>query len=473
MKVASLVERLPSLGAALPAIFLMLGFAPGCVGSAACAADARAEGLKAGVAFRVVNPTKPAATIGHRVMRLFSNRYSDLRVQALVLEDQGRKRIAWLAVDFCVIRGPFVDRIKQQIREKYAIEPAAVCINVSHTHSAPPLSDWDPAVPEHFDAEYAEFVVGQAVAVVGDAVARLTPVNVRYVEDTCTIASNRRTVSGPGRVRDHCPNPKGITDPSVQVLAARSAADGRLLALAVKYAGHPVNVIDIGLGADYPGAMRRVLEDRHPGAVAVFFQGCCGDLVARRPNPQITAYAPASVEMANQLGGELAEAVERALRKEGTAVTGPIAADYREIALPVERVSADDYRKAASRKDHFTDDWGKIYSEMLARGEKPPETWPYRIQAFRFGSGPSPFILVALDGEVFCEYGLNLRQRLQPSRTMVLGYSNGVVSYLPTAQALRDGGYEPNTYRWYRLPGPYATAVESLVLDAAAKLARP
>ena len=430
--------------------------------------------LKAGAAARIVNPSKPAATIGHRVMRLFGNVYCDLRVQAMVLEDASGKRAAWLGCDFCIVSRLVVDRIKEEIHQKYGIEPAAVCINASHTHSAPPLTEVEPVVSEHFDASYAELVVRQAVAAVGDAVARLTPARLRYVEDTCKIAYNRRVYDAQGRhVRDHCPYAPGVTDPSVQVVVAEAASDGRMLGLAVKFAGHPVNVVDLGIGSDYPGFMRRVLEQRHPGTVAVFLQGCSGDLVARRPNETMTAFAPASIKMAEDLGRELADAVERALKTPGAAVAGPIEAEFQEIQLPVRKMPREEYEKAAKANDAFSGAWGKIYLEMLQRGQHIPESWPYRLQAFRFGGGKAPLTLVALDGEVFCEYGLNLRRMLQPATAIVLGYSNGVVTYLPTAKAIRDGGYEPNAFRWWRLPGPFTPEAEALVLEAAARLAGP
>ena len=107
------------------------------------------------------------------------------------------------------------------------------------------------------------------------------------------------------------------------------------------------------------------------------------------------------------------------------------------------------------------------------RSEKIPETWPYRIQAFRLGAGPHPFTLVALDGEVFCEYSLNITRMLQPTAAIVLGYSNGVVTYLPTAEAMDEGGYETRAYTFFRVPGPYTKEVEQIVLKAAVKLARP
>ncbi len=435
------------------------------------AGEVEAEQWKAGAAARVVNPTRPAATIGHRVMRTFTEVYTDLRVQVLVLEDKSGRRLAWMGCDFCIVPGPVVDRIKRQIREKYAIEPAAVCINSSHTHSAPPLAEEQVATPEHWDPEYAGLVVREAVALVGDALARMVPARVRYVEDSCKVGINRRGgASGEITMR---PNPDGVVDHRVQLVAVEAAADGHLVAVMVKYACHPVTVVNIALGADYPGYMRQFVEHNHPGAVVVFMQGCGADVRIRVVNDDMTGWVPGTLERAEQFGRELAEAVERALEKQGESIDGPIEAEYAEISLPLEAVSAEAYQEAADRNDAFSGAWGKTYLEMLRRGEDIPRTWPYRIQAFRLGDGRAPFTLVALDGEVFTEYGLNLDKLLHPATTVVLGYSNGVVTYLPTAEAMAAGGYEPTAFRYFRVPGPYTPEVESMVLKAAVQLARP
>jgi hypothetical protein len=435
------------------------------------AGAAAADQLKAGAAARVVNPTRPAATIGHRVMRTFTEVYTDLRVQVLVLEDESGKRLAWMGCDFCIVPGSVVDRIKSKIREKYAIEPAAVCINSSHTHSAPPLAEEHVAAPEHWDQQYADLVVREAVAVVGDAVAGMVPARVRYVEDSCKVGINRRGgASGKITMR---PNPDGVVDHRVQLVAVEAAADGQLVGVMVKYACHPVTVVNIALGADYPGYMRQFVEHSHPGAVVVFMQGCGADVRIRVVNDDMTGWVSGTLERAEQFGRELADAVERALEKQGVGIDGPIQTEYTEISLPMEAVSAEAYQKAADRNDTFSGAWGKTYLEMLRRGEEIPKTWPYRIQAFRLGDSRAPLTLVALDGEVFTEYGLNLGKMLQPATTVVLGYSNGVVTYLPTAKALAAGGYEPTAYPYFHVPGPYTPEVESMVLKAAAQLARP
>ena len=54
-------------------------------------------------------------------------------------------------------------------------------------------------------------------------------------------------------------------------------------------------------------------------------------------------------------------------------------------------------------------------------------------------------MLVAMSAEVFVEYALLGRQASPAQATLVLGYSNGNVGYLPTAAAYPEGGYEINT----------------------------
>jgi len=128
--------------------------------------------LQAGAAVHVVNPTRPAVTIGHRVEQRFTNVYADLRVQAMVIEDIDGRRIVWMGMDFCVLRHRVVDHIKREIQQAHGIQPAWVCINASHTHSAPPLTADLAVLPEHLDQKYSDRVLSEAVAVVGDAIQR-------------------------------------------------------------------------------------------------------------------------------------------------------------------------------------------------------------------------------------------------------------------------------------------------------------
>ena len=427
--------------------------------------------LKVGAAASIVNPTKPVPLLGHSNPELYSNIYADLRVQVMAIEDYTGKQVLWMGWDFAVIRNSFMNRIKKMIYEKHGIDPSLICFNLSHTHSAPPLTSQLVLLPEHFDPQYEKFVIKEMMAVVKDALERLTPARLLYAEDICdTIAINRR-LGNPGQVQ-LAPNPEGAVDHRVQIIAAEAKSNGKLIGVAVRYACHPCTVTN-AVGSDYPGFMRQFVEQNHPDAVALFLQGCCGDVRNRSVDKDLTRFVAGTVEQAEDFGRDLAEAVERALKKPGLPIAGPIEVNYAEITLSVKKIPATVYEQAALRNDASSGAWGKMYWEMIQRGEKVPETVPYRIQTFRFGRGDSPFTLVALDGEVFTQYAFKLERMLQPGTTVVLGYSNGMMAYVPTARAVHEGSFEVNSsFRWYQLPGPYTDEVESIILQAATKIAR-
>ena len=426
--------------------------------------------LRAGAAIRVVNPTRPSVTIGHRVMKRFSNVYADICVQVMVIEDAGGQRIVWMAMDFCILRHEFVDRIKKEVQVAHGVDPRWICINASHTHSAPPLTAEEAVLPEHVDEQYSERVLSEAVVAVGDAIGRLEPARLRYAADRCQVGINRR------RLRDGSmtmlPNAEGIVDHRVQVVAAESYDTGRLIGVAIKYACHPVTVVGLGLGSDYPGYMRKIFQERHPEAVPIFLQGCGANVRIRAVNEDLSGWVSGDLAMAERFGRELADAVDRALNKQSpdaVAVAGPIGASYEEIQLPVKPLGPEEYRAVADRNDAMGN-WGRRFAEMIDQGMPVPETIPYRVQAFRLGEGETRLTVIALDGEVFAEYGLNLDRMLDVGRVIALGYSNGVVTYLPTARALAEGGYEPSAYRYFLVPGPFPESVEQRVLNAAIRV---
>jgi hypothetical protein len=61
--------------------------------------------------------------------------------------------------------------------------------------------------------------------------------------------------------------------------------------------------------------------------------------------------------------------------------------------------------------------------------------------------------------ELFCEIAIRVRNESPFRHTFFLGYSNGWLGYLPTAEAFRQGGYEPRT-------SPFTEAVEKDFGDA-------
>ena len=57
----------------------------------------------------------------------------------------------------------------------------------------------------------------------------------------------------------------------------------------------------------------------------------------------------------------------------------------------------------------------------------------------RFGD----LAVAALPGEVFVEFGLEIKRRSPAGHTMVIHLANDWIGYLPTEEAFAQGGYEP------------------------------
>jgi len=86
------------------------------------------------------------------------------------------------------------------------------------------------------------------------------------------------------------------------------------------------------------------------------------------------------------------------------------------------------------------------------------------IQTMAFGD---ELAWVFLPGEVVVDYALRLKQELDGRRIWMNAYSNACPGYVPSERILREGGYEGGgAMVYYDIPGPYATGVEQIIVDA-------
>ena len=50
--------------------------------------------------------------------------------------------------------------------------------------------------------------------------------------------------------------------------------------------------------------------------------------------------------------------------------------------------------------------------------------------------------IVGLPGEIFCEFGMDIKRHSPAKHTMVIGLANDAIGYIPTEEAFEHGGYE-------------------------------
>ena len=101
---------------------------------------------------------------------------------------------------------------------------------------------------------------------------------------------------------------------------------------------------------------------------------------------------------------------------------------------------------------------------QLTVGKELRREYPYPVAVWRLGDQP----LVALGGEVVVGYAISIKKMLG-RETFVFGYSNDVMSYIPTEVVLEEGRYEGDTSQQiYGLPSKWAPGIEKQVLSMVA-----
>jgi len=88
--------------------------------------------------------------------------------------------------------------------------------------------------------------------------------------------------------------------------------------------------------------------------------------------------------------------------------------------------------------------------------------------ALEDASGNQPIMI--LGGELVIEYAIKLKQ-IFGLNTYVIGYSNDLMSYIPSTTIIKEGGYEgASSQRGYGLPGVWSETIETLILQEMIKL---
>ena len=82
-------------------------------------------------------------------------------------------------------------------------------------------------------------------------------------------------------------------------------------------------------------------------------------------------------------------------------------------------------------------------------------------------------VLVVFPGEMFVEFGLELKARFPDLTLVTLAYGNGAPGYVPHRTAYVRGGYEvEEAFRFYGLPAVFAPQAGEALLGAATEMLR-
>lgn len=426
-----------------------------------------------------------------------------LYARAVVLK-QGETTAVIITVDAVAIGeiGPignqFLSGIRQELGREPGIRPKDILVNPSHCHG-----------------RVCKDVTGRTVAAVREAWGKIEEVKAAVgvgFEDR--IMQNRRLKLKNGReadVRRAYPLPPsteiagvGPIDPEIGILRL-DRKDGRPLAVLYNFACHPIKGSPAGENTgDITGFASKVIEDNlDGGAVALFLQGCGGDI---NPIDYKNPHVPKDAEpLGNMLGLSALKAI-KAARASGNE---PLRIANETIELPradfgarIEAMESEQERLLqslggtsldfetfiplfikykASGEFPSTHAHGYLHDGALGRGhwtqldeENRADIERYvknihameelirlntnlaqlkkhqasnasaekrTIEAEVIGLRVGDFFLITFPAELSVEVGLGIKARSPHEMTFVSGYSNGYLYYAPTERQMTNPGW--------------------------------
>ena len=420
---------------------------------------------KAGVSSVKITPSEAMPMAGF-ASRTHSSEglLHDIWAKALIIEDSKGKRAVMISSDLLGFPKNMSDPIRDRIKTLYGLGRDQILLNSSHTHSGPVIGD---ALTDIYLLDnqqvasvlkYSKNLENQIVKLVGDAIKNMEPVELFSQNGVTRFQVNRRNNSA--TLLTQLTELQGPNDFAVPVLKAVTAK-GDLKAIAFGYACHPTVLSGYDWSGDYPGYAQIELEKDHPGTTALFFQSSGAD---QNPLPRHT------VPLAKQYGRELAAAVDRVLEEEMRKLPSNLITSYSELDLPLATSPTEaELTKIVNNTGGvaYQKRWAQRFLNKIKAGEKLMTSYPFPVQVWSIGNLP----LVSLGGELLVEYGIKIKQMLGED-TFVYGYSNDVMSYVPSSIVLKEGGYEGESANMvYGLPSKWQVGVESRILNEVLRLA--
>lgn len=431
--------------------------------------SADAATWQAGIAKAVITPDKDVWLAGYGSKRSPDGKLHDLWVKALALEDAAGHRVVLITSDFQGVPKNMSDPVFDRLQKKFGLERHQLLFTFSHNHCGPRLGD-DLVDYYPLDAdqvklvnEYTEQMITRVVDVVGDAIGKIAPATLQIGEGLTTFAVNRRN-NREADVADLLAKGTplvGPVDHAVPVLTV-TRPDGKLDAILFGYACHPTTLNFMTWCGDYPGFAQLELEERHPGATAMFVNTCGGD---QNPLPR------RKVELCQRYGHMLATAVDEALKQPLKPIKPVVKTAFEYIELPyLKVVNRDDLTAALQDPNTIRARWAARMLKKLEEGDQFSPSYPYPVHAWQLGN---EMLVIGMGAETVVDYALRFKGEYG-SGTWVCGYADDMIAYIPSRRVWEEGGYEggSNLFEYGRPAFRWAGDIEDRVAASVKKLVK-
>ncbi len=387
--------------------------------------------------------------------------HDPLYATCMYLNNDGYEMVI-VTVDLLWISRKHVVKIRKMVEDACGIPGGQIMISATHTHSGPWASgridsdDVDAGIKE--PVEYGLDIEKKITDVICDAKANAFEASFTVGTAICGAESG---VGGNRRM------PGGPHDPLVSVWAIKDTTD-TIRGVMVNYTLHPTFIHEWSevCTADYPCYVKLALEEKLPGAVIGFTQGCAGNQSSRYYRQG------ESFDEAERVGRLIGNAAYTVFEKAEwvSDLTLKVASSEMDLELRSFGTEEELRAKCAELEAIYKDLWAKYgtstnrdeyylwqnanlkllgaedqlaYILAMKKGDQQillDEDSPVEIQVLQLGD----MCIIGMPGELFVEYGLFLKGMAGFKTVVIHSLANGILpGYAYTPESLvSGGGYE-------------------------------
>jgi len=361
--------------------------------------------------------------------------------------------VAVVGVDAVSLKTEDVLAARDHAEQLCGIPADNILVAASHTHSGGPSND---VLGVDSDPHYREHIARQIASAVAQARYNAVPAQLGWaVREAEGLAWNRRWVMKDGSHQTHVDPASpdvleraGPSDPEVILLCARDLA-GKDLGYLGNFTCHATIMGGTRFSADYPGAWRDRLS-QVTGAPLVFLNGAMGDITQVNKESDLPQRGETGVQ---RFGLALAGESMKLLADMRFHEDVPLAVGSETLQIAMREPSAEQLEEdrallASDAADPYSREVVFARERVLLR-EYIDEvgTAAVEVKCMRLGD----LAIASCSGQMFCVFGLATKQQSPFEVMMFVSLANGNSGYVPTAEAIEKGGYEPTLCRGSRL----------------------
>lgn len=338
----------------------------------------------------------------------------------------------------------FGHTLHQTIRDRVValgVGASDFVLSASHTHNGI-------ALPEKLNPFIAYGATASQQTAIQTYANGFADIIVQLVQNTLSAPQTTVTLDYKVSTQTFSYNREGLSyvERDVPILVARSST-GQAKAVWFSYGAHPVAAgLNTQWDPDYPGVAATTIETA-TGGLAQFILGPAGD-----QNPD----GAFSWALADQLGGQLGQAVLTAIGTVGRSVAGPISTDYRTVSLPLDitptvpNLAAVRNLYTMRQADTTLPGYYRRHAQTMIQqidSRTYATTVPLPLQVWKLTGSPS-LRLAFCGGEVVSGFGVYFRTLYGGSNKLFFSaYANEMPAYIPSDELLRKtasyaGGYD-------------------------------